>query len=155
MSSTYDLGYDEGPYDSFGYGRNVSLVGSDLSIVRLERLGYGESPYGEFPYGGDGSYWFWFTEWVDEEQITDDQNTIATITYLDDDANPPVCDFAVEYKDELTANPQIRSPFLPVENESVTEITEVPYDPTGYYRLVITQYTGEQTIDHMNIGFIH
>lgn len=98
----------------------------------------------------------WYTDWFQEDFILGTEDTAAVMGYVVDDAKEPTATVRVEYDGTGNGVPDARSNEVRVDREErPREIEGVPFDEDGWYRLVISQYSGYNSLTTLNFGFVH
>lgn len=139
---------------SVAQSRNVnSYVGTITSFASSERTSL---QLIDFDVSYDESTATWVTDWFQEERILGDEETLALIAYTVDGAKDPAATVYVEYDASGDGNIDERSEAIPVDERGrVRAVEDVPSDEEGYYRLLITEYSGYNSLTNLNIGLVH
>lgn len=98
----------------------------------------------------------WYTEWFQESRILDSEERLALMSRIVDAAKRPAAVIEVEYDEDGNGVVDATSDPIHVdEDEQVHEVTGIPFDPKGHYRLRISQYSGYNSIYDVSFGVVH
>lgn len=97
----------------------------------------------------------WYTPWMPEDKITDNEHDIAILSNVAPQGKDPAARIIVQYSEDTREVDDESEPVYVDNDELVREITALPTDEDGYYRLKIGEYSGYNDITNINMGFVH
>jgi hypothetical protein len=126
------------PVSSFAYNERTSL---ELISQNVE-------------WDEDGT--FWYTDWFTESIITGREDELALKYKITPDAKDPTAIIVVEYDGTGDGTVDDESePVLVTRRERLAEVNDIVTDPDGHYRLKISEYSGYNSLYHIDFGIIH
>jgi len=98
----------------------------------------------------------WYTQWFPEERISGDEYNIGIQSRPSPTADDPVATIHVEYDANGNGDVDERSdPIYVDHNDTVYNVTGIPNNEDGFYRLRIRDYGGYNDIITVLFGFVH
>jgi hypothetical protein len=102
----------------------------------------------------DGSYWT--TPWVKKSKIIDSEDTIAVRSLVVPNSKEPAAIIQIEYDGTGNGTVDASSDKVWLEDEEIAEeVTGVPIDENGYYRMKISEYSGYNSLYKIDTGIVH
>jgi len=110
----------------------------------------------DHPINWDDSTATWYTDWFQENRILGNEDTLAIRSLVVENAKQPCAKVVVEYDRNGDGLVDAKSDPIELErNQMVREITGIPVDENGYYRLRIMEYSGYNSLYAIDTAIVH